>query len=294
MCTTRSGTRLVCVATAGQHLNELDWRKSGGNTTNNDRHIDKGADYGESLLPSWIGFLRIVSCVEGVEEMNEKIGGRIQSVPFDGGMEPKKKKHDRIESDFYETPAWCTDHLLNLWGNQLPGGTWLEAGAGYGSIIKAVNRRRSDVDWIAIELDPDRVKYLGQHMEELRLRAVYHGDFLNLREDQIVPSYITVSMGNPPYTFAEEFIRKSLTIAPYVVQLLRTTFDGSVERQMLHQQYKSHKEICGRPKFAHGATDFVDSAWFIWSPDRMTRHLSTWRNVPFEYGQMKLKLQEEG
>jgi hypothetical protein len=42
----------------------------------------------------------------------------------------------RTPDDAYETPAWCVQRLLEKL--QLPGGNWLEPGAGDGAIIKAV------------------------------------------------------------------------------------------------------------------------------------------------------------
>lgn len=60
--------------------------------------------------------------------------------------------------DFYATPKWCVDRLLDEWDP--PGGTWVEPGAGSGSIIRAVNGRRHDVHWNAFEVRPEETETL--------------------------------------------------------------------------------------------------------------------------------------
>lgn len=203
----------------------------------------------------------------------------------------KKEKKERIASDFYETPPWCVDHFMEGPGRQLPGGVWLEPAAGHGAIIKAVNRHKPNLRWAAVEIRNEACFELSKHMNLETNGAL--GDLLFcadfLRSESIALPTIDVVMGNPPWSLAEEFVRACLPIAPWVALLLRSTFDGSGERIPLHTEFKSHKDILPvRPKFDHDATDFADTAWFVWGPDRKAREFSTWDIRPFNTGQLSL------
>lgn len=201
----------------------------------------------------------------------------------------QKQKKDRIPSDFYETPAWCVDHLMaSEYGKQLPGGTWLEPSAGHGAIIRAVSRHQDDINWRACEIRKEAFPYLDKLYTELRLPrgGIWcPTDFLR----DYHHAGIDVIIGNPPYLNVEAHVRKCLDLAPWVVLLLRSTFDGSAGRIPLHTKYKCHKDILPfRPEFDGDGGDMADSAWFIWSPDREVMRVSTWSIRPFDTGQINL------
>lgn len=193
-----------------------------------------------------------------------------------------RQRKQRIASDYYPTPSWCVDHLFEIW--HPPGGIWLEPGAGDGAIIRAVERHRTDVNWIAAELRTDATSYLTQLTVHNAIDVRCPTDFLR---SPLEP--VDVVIGNPPYTLAEEFARKALKLAPHVALLLRSSFDGSAERIPFHRMYKGHKEILPkRPKFDGSGCDMHDSAWFVWGPDRLTRLTQTWDIRPLSSGQLRL------
>jgi len=161
----------------------------------------------------------------------------------------------RKESDFYETPAWCV--RLAVEAIDLPTvGVWLDPGAGHGAIIKAVNQVKRGVDWDGIELRADCAQDLKPLVDRLII-----GDFLEYPFDQ---RYV-VTLGNPPFGQAEEFIRKCLAIADHTVLLLRLNFLSSEKRHDLFSLYCPDVYVLpNRPSFTGGGTDATEYAWFHW------------------------------
>src|SRR5260370_30448823 len=77
----------------------------------------------------------------------------------------KMNRTERHESDFYATPRWTVHRLLEVL--HLPGGNWLEPGAGEGDLIRAVAETgRNDINWTALELRPE----CKSHLEKLKPR----------------------------------------------------------------------------------------------------------------------------
>lgn len=160
----------------------------------------------------------------------------------------------RSEADYYPTPAWCVDRLLEEL--ELPGGLWLEPGAGEGHIIRAVNAWRDDVRWRAIELrEACRVPL------ERELAMVRVGNFLALPPEQC-----DLVIGNPPFRHAVGFVLKALQCAPLVVMLLRLNFLASAERsELMRERAPSVYVLPDRPSFIGGGdTDSAEYAWFLW------------------------------
>ena len=102
----------------------------------------------------------------------------------------------RSDGDFYPTPAWCVDRLLEE--VELPAGRWLEPAAGDGAIIQAVNAKRDDVRWQAIELSPRHKSKLGRLVGKESTKI---GDFVDLAPWMATASFDVV-ITNPPFTLA--------------------------------------------------------------------------------------------
>jgi hypothetical protein len=88
-------------------------------------------------------------------------------------------------------------------------------------------------------------------------------DFLEFKKGGYV-----LAIGNPPYTYAREFIEKCWELADWTVFLLRQGFMSSIERSMWfrkHPPYSMHR-LVHRPKFIPGKnkTDSSDYAWMVW------------------------------
>lgn len=162
--------------------------------------------------------------------------------------------------DFFETPAWCVDLLLDR--VSLPmGGEWLEPSAGDGAIIRAVRRVRPDVKWVAVESDGRRWRELD--LLGVRVRPL---DFLSLSPARV---RWQVCLGNPPYRDAEGFVRQGLKQADEVVFLLRLGFLAGQKRAALYREHGTPDVyvLPRRPSFTGRSTDSADYAWMRWKAD---------------------------
>jgi hypothetical protein len=181
----------------------------------------------------------------------------------------------RQPHDFYPTPAWVVHRLLEA--VRLPAGHWCDPCAGDGAILRAADVVRRDVIWTAIEIRPECEGDL-----EATGAIVVLGDALSC-EWQFRPEPITVVITNPPYSLAEPFLRRALTMAPMVAFLLRLDFLGSAKRcRLFHEAVPDVYPLPNRPSFVGGGTDKYDYAWFVWPPMRRRRagYLSVLADTP--------------
>lgn len=159
-------------------------------------------------------------------------------------------------NEYYATPAKAVHQLLGH--VDLPGGRWLEPGAGSGSIIRAVNQVRQDVDWTAVELNP-RMK---QRLVKTKARTII-ANFLHT----FVTGKFDLALGNPPFSLAAYFLEHSMQLAPQVVLLLRLNWLGSSsKRRWIFDRYGVPDLFVleDRPSFVGQGTDATDYAWMRW------------------------------
>lgn len=178
--------------------------------------------------------------------------------------------------DYYATPSWAVDRLLEAW--HPPGGLWVEPSAGDGAIIRAVNARRSDVEWAALEIREECFDVLSG----LTNRGVAICDFLY---DQPTGNLwkASVVIGNPPYSLAFEFIKEAQARCPDAVVcfLLRLNFAASGERaDFMRRQKPSVYVLPNRPVFAKNkdgkwSGDSCEYAWFVFDGKGTFRVLGT-------------------
>ncbi len=163
----------------------------------------------------------------------------------------------RQADDFYKTPAWAVDailpHLLTDYGSVRPDmltdGTILEPGCGDGAIVQrlinaAVARRRI----CGVEIDETRAATCAREME----MCVHRGNFLSPASwlHQLPERRYKLSIGNPPFGLAMEFIETSLTLATTTCFLLRLNFLGSQKRAAWHRAHPSDLYVLPkRPSF---------------------------------------------
>jgi hypothetical protein len=166
----------------------------------------------------------------------------------------------RSEADFYPTPAWCVDRLLEAL--PLPGGVWLEPAAGSGAIVKAVNAKRADVRWRVVELD---ARFAPELARETGKRAVITRSFLDVSCRDSRPT-ASVVITNPPYSIALPMIQHALDFdALFVVMLLRLNFLASAARADLMRSHAPDVYVLpNRPSFSGSGTDSIEYAWFVW------------------------------
>lgn len=169
---------------------------------------------------------------------------------------------ERREADYYPTPAWCVQRLLDA--VHLPGGaSWLEPSAGEGHIIRAVRAQRPEIEWYANELRPE----CGPSLRSIGGVSVTIGDFLTSKPRLV---RCEVALGNPPFSFAQEFVLASLAAADQVVFLLRLSFLESQKRESFfgHVGVPDVFVLPERPSFTGEGTDSCAYAWMRWKADK--------------------------
>lgn len=145
--------------------------------------------------------------------------------------------------DAYSTPKHCTEAICSqlVWSKD----AWiLEPCSGEGAISQILKR------------------YAEDRVLELDIQRGY--DFLEM--DMSVYGRFDMVLTNPPFTLAQEFIEKSLTIANCVVMLLRLNFLASSKRKEFWQKHPptAVHVLTRRPSFTGKGTDACDYAWFVW------------------------------
>jgi hypothetical protein len=213
-----------------------------------------------------------------------------------------------MEDDAYPTPAWCVHRLLEELHTRVPRGIWHEVTAGSGNIIRAVNAwfgPENSITWHATELHENTslVECFPPSPSTPIPANVHFNDYLtgpSIRCD--------VAITNPPFSIAEDVIKKALTEAEWVVMLLRMNFLGSdgranwlrnempdidtlPDRPNFIASYKckardKHDRGCGWStklpiaappirecpgcgrKVQRSTSDSAEYGWMIWSPER--------------------------
>jgi hypothetical protein len=170
---------------------------------------------------------------------------------------------ERRPSDYYPTPAWCVHRLLE--DLALPGGVWLEPSAGEGAIIRAVNSRRFDVDWIAIEVREECAPALRAAGAD-----AFVADFLGPDVGWTGRTrFFDVALLNPPFTHAQAFIERCKAMASWVCALERLNFlEGEERCEWLRADPPDVYVLPNRPSFTGDGTDSIAYAWFVWGPVR--------------------------
>jgi len=157
-------------------------------------------------------------------------------------MSATNRCNTRNPYDFYRTPKWCTEAIADQihWHNGLV--DVLEPCIGDGAISNVLLGKYVDhVEWAEITKGRDFLTY----------------DF-GRRFDFVVT--------NPPFSLAQEFIEKSLTLANCVVMLLRLNFLASKSRKEFWEKHPptAIHVLTKRPSFTGNGTDATDYAWFVW------------------------------
>lgn len=181
-------------------------------------------------------------------------------------MSAKGRGKESTPFDYYPTPAWCVDRLLDDCGADLFAQAFevLEPTVGDGAIVRACQA------WHERHRYPRRWEWSGV---ELRRGAVAEGtDLARLVEGVDFRSWdpagctFDLAIGNPPFALAESIVRRALSLSSRVAMLLRVGFLGSEERIAF---WREHGEVAlrvlpNRPSFDGEGTDSSTYAWFVW------------------------------
>lgn len=172
----------------------------------------------------------------------------------------------RQPNDFYETPAWAVDAVLDVLGiTDAFDGYVVDPGCGNGAIASRVAQRAPKADVRGIEKDETLLEQARSTREASIAWEL--GDWLSWQADG-VPDLV---IGNPPYKLADDFVKKALAVTAkkgIVAMLLRSTFLVPKARRELRKLagLPNKFELERRPSFNGSGTDATEYAWIVWSP----------------------------
>jgi len=176
-------------------------------------------------------------------------------------MSSTKRGGQRRPNDFYATPRWAIESLLaddDWWGIRTP---ILEPGCGDGAILKVLKAHEYG-PLIGVEQHPGRAEQAAPHCDRLLVTDFLTGDLSGIGK-------IGCVIGNPPYSDAEAFVRRSLEIVDEgcdVFLLLRLAFLAGQRRERggLWENLSSVRVLAKRPSFTGAGNDSADYAWIGW------------------------------
>jgi SAM-dependent methyltransferase len=175
----------------------------------------------------------------------------------------KEELPERRKNDFYPTPFAHARRALDLWPRNFEPKKILDPGSGDG-----VWGRAAWDKW------PNGKTVTGY---EIRQEAVwpkgygawFHRDFLTTNLTHL-HNYFDLVMGNPPYRYAEEFVRKSIELLKpkgHLIFMLRLAFLESQKRLELWDDHplKEVAVCANRPSFTgDGKTNATAFAFYHW------------------------------
>ena len=181
----------------------------------------------------------------------------------------------RREADFYATPLESVYAFLDCYDGIGPYDSILEPSAGNGNIIKALRDRG-----------------YTNHIDAIELREEERDHLIGLADRVGILDYLTdtglgkydVIIGNPPYSLAQEFIDKSLSLlrpGGRLIFLLRTNFLESVRRFEWWQDKTPTGlyVLSKRPSFTGKGTDATSYSWFIWEKSRIVNEFIRYQEI---------------
>lgn len=161
-------------------------------------------------------------------------------------MSATNRNNNRINNDFYPTPEYAVDIMLdNIDKSKVK--SFLEPCKGTGIIYNKLNCNIKQ--YCEITDSPPR-DYLTTKF--------------NIKFDLIVT--------NPPFSLAEEFLRKSISESDCVCYLLRLNYLGSKKRKQLWDDIGTPNKLIvlsKRPSFTGNGTDATEYAWFCWDKNNI-------------------------
>lgn len=191
-------------------------------------------------------------------------------------MSSTKRGGKRSVADNYPTPAWCVHRVLEA--AMLPAGNWLELGVGQGDIVRASQTIRPEVKWTGIDL---RATPFIRKQQSLPtpLGDFHVGDVLKPGGAwaELSQRRFDVTIANPPFRYATEFLDQALRVSDHVVFLLRLNFIGTEGRSDFMRTYAPDVYVLpNRPSFRSSkkrknSTDSIEYAWFVWGPPELRK-----------------------
>ena len=174
-------------------------------------------------------------------------------------MSATGRGRERNPRDFYRTPAWCVEVLLEH-EQLLP--RVFDPSCGDGAILEVLQEAGHKVQGLDIDAAS------AMRASDALGAPVWVGDYLS--PGRTNPPFCDVVM-NPPYRQAAEFIRKALERSgprEKVCALLRLNFLGSSRKRLdlvgAGSELRRVIVLSRRPSFTgDGRSDACEYAWFI-------------------------------
>jgi len=163
--------------------------------------------------------------------------------------------------DFYPTPTWAIEALLNMFP-PCKDIEVVEPCAGNGAICKTLIKHNYKVH--GVEIREEAREYLSK----LPLQSLTIGNWLSIATLQDPNSNFSI-VTNPPFVLAFEFAKSVIQDMNlgYVALLLRLGFLASKRRHSFFKKYPPTDLLIlsKRPSFTiDNLTDSYDYGWFIW------------------------------
>ena len=177
-------------------------------------------------------------------------------------------------SNIYYTPQLLIDACFDKIVRPLDGGKWLEPAAGDGRIAQTMRLHAGESALIhAIEIESQADSAI------MDMRGASLWSMRNFLDDTAIVDeklYYDRIITNPPYSRAEEYIKKCLDLRAsngQLVLLLRLAFLESQKRYeelWRHDAYLPSRVwvLPKRPSFDGLGTDSTAYAWFEWTSDK--------------------------
>lgn len=175
----------------------------------------------------------------------------------------------RQDKDFYITPRWVIDTLLDNY--DLRSGWILEPCAGDGAICKVLRGRSPEV-WdgslYAVEIRGEEQDTLRMYCDDVLIKdflKVSPGDF-----EYPMPSAPGTIITNPPFSIAKEIIEHCFELADEGTEIIMLLRLGWLESEKRREFWEKHQNVslitlANRPSFTGDGTDFSAYGWFIWN-----------------------------
>lgn len=178
-------------------------------------------------------------------------------------MSATNRGTERKLCDFYATPISCVENFMGRY-NGVISGDILEPSAGDGNIIQGLRNENVKGHITAIEIRGEEEDKLNEISDEVIIT-----DFLEWNTDR----KFDVIIGNPPYTYAIEFVKKCLSLLSddgKLIFLLRTSFLESKSRHDFWQDnpLSGLYVLSKRPSFTGKGSDSSSYSWFIWDKSK--------------------------
>ncbi|KKW45621.1 MAG: hypothetical protein UY96_C0017G0022 [Parcubacteria group bacterium GW2011_GWB1_56_8] len=174
-------------------------------------------------------------------------------------MSATNRGSTRRDNDAYATPAWAVRRFLEEMkqGKSLARPESIrDPGAGSGILLQVARDFFPDSKLSAIEIRPECQENLSRITQDVTIT-----DYLTASDCP----FVDLTLMNPPYSLAMQFVQKALSHSTWVIALLRLNWLAAEKRYaFLRQNTPDVYILPNRPSFTMLGTDMTEYAWMAW------------------------------